>query len=163
MAPHGTRTRYVAGCDCDACTDASSRYHHDYYLRKQTGDTGQGRGLPTVPDLPPSGWACLGACVGLDPALFFPERGDPTGPAKTVCADCQVADECLHWALVTSQKFGIWGGRSEKERRRLKIPTAATGPPVCVCCGETFDPRRRTQRYCSTDCRQYDRQRSEAS
>lgn len=164
MAAHGTRSSYVAGCGCRDCTDASSRYHRDYYLRKQAGEAGQGRGMPAVPELPPSDWARLGACTGLDPAMFFPERGEPTGPAKAVCADCTVTSECLQWALDTSQKFGIWGGRSEKERRRLKVESAEipAGPAVCACCGDRFEPRRRTQRYCSTDCRMYDRQRRTA-
>lgn len=62
--------------------------------------------------------ACRGA--GVDPEVFFPEgRGKTYRPARTVCLDCPVADECLEYALVHDERFGVWGGLSEQERRRL--------------------------------------------
>ena len=54
------------------------------------------------------------------PDLFFPERGASTREAKSVCAGCEVKDDCLEYALVNGEKFGIWGGLSERERRRLR-------------------------------------------
>lgn len=60
------------------------------------------------------------ACLGVDPDLFYPERGQSTKDAKAVCSSCAVRAECLDYALATNQKFGIWGGTSERERRRIK-------------------------------------------
>lgn len=58
-------------------------------------------------------------CVGVDPDLFFPERGASTKEGKAVCGGCEVRLDCLEFALTTDQKFGIWGGCSERERRRI--------------------------------------------
>jgi WhiB family transcriptional regulator, redox-sensing transcriptional regulator len=52
--------------------------------------------------------------------LFFPERGASTKEAKSVCHGCEVRPECLEYALRHGEKFGIWGGMSERERRRLR-------------------------------------------
>jgi WhiB family redox-sensing transcriptional regulator len=68
----------------------------------------------------PHPWKAFGNCLGVDPDLFFPERGDSTKEAKEVCRGCVVREECLEYALTTGEKFGIWGGRSERERRRLR-------------------------------------------
>ena len=59
-------------------------------------------------------------CMGVDPDLFFPERGASTREAKEVCRGCVVKDDCLEYALDNGEKFGIWGGMSERERRRLR-------------------------------------------
>lgn len=65
-------------------------------------------------------WQAYGNCLGVDPALFFPERGASTAPAKAVCAGCVVKTECLDYALTHGEKYGIWGGKSERERRRMR-------------------------------------------
>lgn len=65
-------------------------------------------------------WQAHGNCRGVDPNLFFPERGESTRDAKAVCAGCAVRDECLEHALSRPEKFGIWGGLSERERRRIR-------------------------------------------
>jgi len=52
--------------------------------------------------------------------LFFPERGASTRTAKGICRECTVLDECLEFAIVSSEKFGIWGAMSERERRRIR-------------------------------------------
>jgi WhiB family redox-sensing transcriptional regulator len=59
-----------------------------------------------------------GKCAGLDPELFFPERGESTREAKEVCRGCKSRGECLEFALQNGEKFGVWGGLSERERRR---------------------------------------------
>ncbi len=66
-------------------------------------------------------WQATGACRGVDPAVFFPEEGDDTSAAgaKAICATCPVRTECLEAALVRREKFGVWGGASEAERRRM--------------------------------------------
>ena len=58
--------------------------------------------------------------LGVDPDLFFPERGASTREAKSVCRACPVQQECLEFALSNGEKFGIWGGMSERERRRVR-------------------------------------------
>lgn len=65
-------------------------------------------------------WQAQGNCLGVDPDLFFPERGGSTREAKGVCQGCVVRDACLEYALVNGEKFGIWGGLSERERRRIR-------------------------------------------
>lgn len=68
----------------------------------------------------PNRWQTRANCLGVDPDLFFPERGASTKEAKSVCAGCEVKPECLEYALSNGEKFGIWGGLSERERRRLR-------------------------------------------
>jgi WhiB family redox-sensing transcriptional regulator len=65
-------------------------------------------------------WQTKSNCMGVDPDLFFPERGASTREAKEVCRGCVVREECLEYALSNGEKFGIWGGMSERERRRLR-------------------------------------------
>ncbi|MCL4449452.1 MAG: WhiB family transcriptional regulator [Actinobacteria bacterium] len=58
--------------------------------------------------------------MGVEPDLFFPERGASTREAKAVCRGCIVRGECLEYALKNGERFGIWGGTSERERRRIR-------------------------------------------
>ena len=66
------------------------------------------------------GWQLRANCMGVDPELFFPERGSSTREAKEVCRGCVVAQDCLEFAIANGEKFGIWGGMSERERRRVR-------------------------------------------
>ena len=65
-------------------------------------------------------WQDYSNCLGVDPDLFFPERGASTREAKEVCRGCVVREDCLEYALNNGEKFGIWGGMSERERRRIR-------------------------------------------
>ena len=65
-------------------------------------------------------WQRQANCMGVDPDLFFPERGASTREAKEVCRGCVVREECLEYSIVNVEKFGIWGGLSERERRRIR-------------------------------------------
>jgi WhiB family redox-sensing transcriptional regulator len=65
-------------------------------------------------------WQLYANCLGVDPDLFFPERGASTKEAKQVCQGCVVREDCLEYALANGEKFGIWGGLSERERRRIR-------------------------------------------
>ena len=65
-------------------------------------------------------WHDEANCLGVDPDLFFPERGASTKEAKEVCRGCVVREDCLEYALANGEKFGIWGGLSERERRRVR-------------------------------------------
>lgn len=65
-------------------------------------------------------WQEKALCAQTDPEAFFPEKGGSTREAKRICQGCEVKDECLEYALANDERFGIWGGLSERERRRLK-------------------------------------------
>ena len=65
-------------------------------------------------------WQDRARCRDYDPEIFFPEKGGSSREAKRICAQCTVQRECLDYALSNDERFGIWGGLSERERRRLK-------------------------------------------
>ncbi len=65
-------------------------------------------------------WQDRALCAQTDPEAFFPEKGGSTREAKRICSGCDVKAECLDYALHKDERFGIWGGLSERERRRLK-------------------------------------------
>jgi WhiB family redox-sensing transcriptional regulator len=70
-------------------------------------------------------WRALGACRDEDPELFFPVAQAGPGlvqlnKARAICARCEVRSECLSFALETVQDHGVWGGKSEDERRALR-------------------------------------------
>ncbi|GMA25057.1 hypothetical protein GCM10025864_28160 [Luteimicrobium album] len=65
-------------------------------------------------------WQERALCAQTDPEAFFPEKGGSTREAKKVCSGCEVRQECLEYALAHDERFGIWGGLSERERRKLK-------------------------------------------
>ena len=64
-------------------------------------------------------WRKHGACRGLDPAIFYPLDDEDAEPAKEICGVCSVRQACLEHALSTREKEGIWGGATERERRRI--------------------------------------------
>ncbi|RNE48759.1 WhiB family transcriptional regulator [Corynebacterium alimapuense] len=65
-------------------------------------------------------WQDQALCAQTDPEAFFPEKGGSTREAKRICQACSVRDDCLEYALEHDERFGIWGGLSDRERRRLK-------------------------------------------
>ncbi|HEX3778289.1 MAG TPA: WhiB family transcriptional regulator [Pseudonocardiaceae bacterium] len=65
-------------------------------------------------------WQERALCAQTDPEAFFPEKGGSTREAKRICLGCEVRTECLEYALEHDERFGIWGGLSERERRKLK-------------------------------------------
>lgn len=68
----------------------------------------------------PRRWQELAACHGLDTALFFPGQGESVDEARAVCSGCVVRSECAAYALDSGQRFGIWGGTTERDRRRAR-------------------------------------------
>jgi WhiB family redox-sensing transcriptional regulator len=78
-------------------------------LREPTGEPAE------EPD-----WQERALCAQTDPEAFFPEKGGSTREAKRICSGCEVRAECLEYALANDERFGIWGGLSERERRRLR-------------------------------------------
>ena len=66
-------------------------------------------------------WRERANCRGIPVKLFFPERGGFSQEAKACCTGCVVKAECYEYAMTSpTQKFGVWGGTSERERRRLR-------------------------------------------
>ena len=66
-------------------------------------------------------WRDSAKCRGISPDFFFPFASDEVrvAEAKSFCADCSVRSECLDFAITTRQEHGVWGGASEKDRRRI--------------------------------------------
>ncbi|WP_017793162.1 WhiB family transcriptional regulator [Leucobacter salsicius] len=78
-------------------------------------------GVPGVPqDDDGLAWQADALCAQTDPEAFFPEKGGSTREAKRICDTCEVRSECLGYALENDERFGIWGGLSERERRKLR-------------------------------------------
>lgn len=63
-------------------------------------------------------WRQRSACRGLDPDIFYPSSDEEAEEAKAVCADCPVKQVCLEHALAHRERDGVWGGLTERERRR---------------------------------------------
>jgi WhiB family redox-sensing transcriptional regulator len=64
-------------------------------------------------------WRSLGACRGLDPEVFFPETAEQVEQALVICDGCGVRVACLEHALARREKVGVWGGTTDKDRRRI--------------------------------------------
>ena len=73
-----------------------------------------------VDDDNPLAWQTDSLCAQTDPEAFFPEKGGSTRDAKKICSSCEVRTQCLEYALENDERFGIWGGLSERERRKLR-------------------------------------------
>ena len=86
------------------------------------------------------GWQERALCAQTDPEAFFPEKGGSTREAKRVCLTCDVRDECLEYALGHDERFGIWGGLSERERRKLKTDAEANRGPSLTTRARSFVP-----------------------
>jgi WhiB family redox-sensing transcriptional regulator len=65
-------------------------------------------------------WQERALCAQTDPEAFFPDKGGSTREPKRICLSCEVRVQCLEYALENDERFGIWGGLSERERRRVK-------------------------------------------
>lgn len=65
-------------------------------------------------------WIDDAACRDTPTSVFYPERGEELDAARAVCADCPVKADCLDHAVALNEKFGVWGGTSERQRRRIR-------------------------------------------
>ncbi len=81
--------------------------------------------LAAVIDIRDGDWRDLALCAEIDPERWFPEKGASTREAKQVCRKCDVRAECLAYALRNGEREGIWGGMSDRERRRIGRQAAA--------------------------------------
>jgi WhiB family redox-sensing transcriptional regulator len=85
----------------------------------------------------PLPWQDRALCAQADPEAWFPEKGGSTREAKRVCQACPVRAECREYALETDQRFGIWGGLSEQERRRARRgEVARIDEKTCTKCAQ---------------------------
>lgn len=82
--------------------------------------TTRGTGHQLFTDQDEPYWMDLARCAETDPEAFFPEKGESTRDARKVCQACEVRTECLEYALEHDIRFGVWGGLSERGRRRYK-------------------------------------------
>ena len=89
-------------------------------------------------------WRAESACRGTDPELFYPEHGASNKEAKDVCRGCPVRADCLEYALTNNEKFGIWGGLTERERRRLYRRTMARPVGVTAVTSVAVHPHEET-------------------
>ena len=64
-------------------------------------------------------WLAFAACRGVDPAIFFPGGDGQPDEAMKICGGCPVQAECLDYSLMARERYGVWGGATERERRRL--------------------------------------------
>ncbi|MGD1012457.1 MAG: WhiB family transcriptional regulator [Acidimicrobiales bacterium] len=64
-------------------------------------------------------WRQKGACRGVDPDIFYPVSEEDSEEAKAICASCPVRQACLEYSLAAREREGVWGGLSERERRRM--------------------------------------------
>ena len=78
-------------------------------------------------------WKLSGLCAQIDPEAFFPDKGGSVRAAKRICSQCPVQTECLSFALTNNERFGIWGGVTESERRPLRQRLKATNPSTERC------------------------------
>lgn len=88
-------------------------------------------------------WQEKALCAQTDPEAFFPEKGGSTREAKKVCINCEVRTDCLDEAIDRDERFGIWGGLSERERRKLKKKKGSSSPQEIVRSHEPFLKRPR--------------------
>lgn len=95
-------------------------------------------------------WMEDALCVQVDHDMFYPEKGEPTRHAKAVCAACPVRETCLQYALDNHERYGVWGGLSERERRKLMpaLPSLkpGAGRPIEKGCGTSAGYKRHRRR-----------------
>ena len=88
----------------------------------------------------PAPWVRLRACAGIPTGVFYPSDAGGVAYAKSICEACPVASECLQYALDNDERFGVWGGKSERQRRRLR-ENEAYKRRVCSSAGVRRDAR----------------------
>ena len=64
-------------------------------------------------------WRVHAACRGVEPDVFYPVSDEEADVAKAICNVCSVRQTCLEYALTNRERDGVWGGATEKERRRI--------------------------------------------
>lgn len=99
-------------------------------------------------------WTLGAACAQVGSDFWFPKAGSAGTEAKKVCADCPVRGACLEWSLENGERYGIWGGLTWGDRKKL-------GPKRrCLNCDQPFAPASPSERMCSEHCRSTSRSRT---
>ena len=124
-------------------------------------------------------WYAKANCVGTDPESFFPDKGGSASDARRVCVQCPVRKQCLQWALDTDERYGVYGGLTERERRDLKHGIRTDDEPrelrrttkgrkldpgtrkPCDECGVEFLAFSQRMVLCSHECRKSRRRKQE--
>jgi WhiB family redox-sensing transcriptional regulator len=75
-------------------------------------------------------WAKWARCQEVGGDWHFPEASQSAAVARSICRHCEVCQECLEWALITDERYGVWGGLTPKERRNLE-PSRIIACPDC--------------------------------
>lgn len=121
-APDCTRdvASYRRGCPCLDCLDAANTYSRERYAARHAPTRSDAHQALLAELNKHAAWMADAACAGMDPDVFHPDRGEDARPAKAICAACPVRQRCLDYALDARLKHGIWGGTSERERRRIR-------------------------------------------
>lgn len=119
-AAHGPHLRAL-GCCCEEC-QADTAEAQTMEAEEPTPLKVTVVGTIQLPEaaLPMGPWVKHAACKGVDTNLFYPERGEPTRHALEVCKPCTVKAECLQYAIDNSERWGVWGGMTERQRRRIR-------------------------------------------
>lgn len=126
---HGTYSSYTGGCRCDDCRAASAAHKRGLRAGRRISEEDLSRAYTSdrlrrlfALTVQVGDWVTDAACRGMDPDLFFPDRGevDSAAKARAVCESCPVIDACRSYAVAANERDGIWGGLSEKQRRRLR-------------------------------------------
>jgi WhiB family redox-sensing transcriptional regulator len=119
--PYCPRATHGPGrnCPCEQCQTEPDPAEESTPSSKVTVFTAGSIQLPEAA-LPMGPWVNEAACRGLATNLFYPERGDPTRHALEVCKPCPVKADCLQYAIDNSERWGVWGGLTERQRRRIR-------------------------------------------
>lgn len=80
--------------------------------------------MPSITGVTIPEWYAGALCAQTDPEAFYPKKGGNVAVAKKVCAVCPVRAQCLEWALDTVELWGVWGGTTRLERRKLRKEAA---------------------------------------
>lgn len=129
--------------------------------RRPTHRPANGGPLSILAELDAPEWMSHGLCAQTDPESFFPEKGGSVREAKKTCLSCDVRTECLAYALEHGERFGVWGGLTERERRKL---AKNDGPRPCARegCDELIPATAHgRQRYHTPECGQLARTTTE--
>lgn len=97
-------------------------------------------------------WQDQALCAQTDPELFFPDKSGSTREAKRVCQSCEVRTQCLEYAIANQERFGVWGGLSERERRKVLQERTGNARTCAWCAHPLPGDAERATRYCGQGC-----------
>jgi WhiB family redox-sensing transcriptional regulator len=73
-----------------------------------------------LPSVEQDEWLASAECLGVDPEIFYVEKGGSSAEAKAICRSCPVQEQCLEYAIEHHERHGVWGGHSQPELRILR-------------------------------------------